>query len=323
MKKPPGYRWFRPETKAFIDEAAKLEGYSYLDWLHGYVYMRWPYLYISMATGEHRLIRFARPLLRLLEKMLIRQNGKKKEYENGGVRVKAADSGDKITFADTYHGKVVPLDAASQLVTIDREIELKDLENIIPYRRARDIIMRHPEHIAVLDCPCRAARDNPCLPLDVCLIIGEPFASSIIAHHPLRSRWITQKEALDILKAEHDRGHVHHAFFKDAMLGRFYAICNCCSCCCSAMQAHFHGIPMVASSGFVTQIDVSRCKSCLTCKAICPFHAIEEGDIPVVHSDACMGCGVCVSKCPEQAMMLVRDDCRPFPLILAEMEGRT
>jgi tRNA (Thr-GGU) A37 N-methylase len=26
--------------------------------------------------------------------------------------------------------------------------------------------------------------------------------------------------------------------YKDAMLGRFYAICNCCSCCCGAMQAH-------------------------------------------------------------------------------------
>jgi hypothetical protein len=25
--------------------------------------------------------------------------------------------------------------------------------------------------------------------------------------------------------------------YKDAMLGRFYAICNCCSCCCGAMEA--------------------------------------------------------------------------------------
>jgi hypothetical protein len=26
-------------------------------------------------------------------------------------------------------------------------------------------------------------------------------------------------------------------YYKDAMLGRFYAICNCCACCCGAMQA--------------------------------------------------------------------------------------
>ena len=35
------------------------------------------------------------------------------------------------------------------------------------------------------------------------------------------------------------------------MLGRFYAICNCCKCCCGAMQAHLNGVPMLASSGYV------------------------------------------------------------------------
>ncbi|HEU68467.1 MAG TPA: hypothetical protein ENN53_04535 [Candidatus Acetothermia bacterium] len=31
----------------------------------------------------------------------------------------------------------------------------------------------------MLECPCRAARESPCLPLDVCLVIGEPFASCV------------------------------------------------------------------------------------------------------------------------------------------------
>jgi hydrogenase maturation factor HypF (carbamoyltransferase family) len=44
-------------------------------------------------------------------------------------------------------------------------------------------------------------------------------------------------------------------YYKDAMLGRFYAICNCCSYCCGAMQAHQHGMPMLASSGHVAQVD--------------------------------------------------------------------
>jgi hypothetical protein len=38
-------------------------------------------------------------------------------------------------------------------------------------------------------------------------------------------------EALDLLRAEHERGHLHSAWFKDVMLNRFYAICNCCKCC--------------------------------------------------------------------------------------------
>lgn len=60
------------------------------------------------------------------------------------------------------------------------------------------------------------------------------------------------------------------------MLGRFYAICNCCSCCCGAMQAHRNGTPMLASSGFVATVEIERCVGCSLCTDVChayPFHA--------------------------------------------------
>jgi ferredoxin len=114
--------------------------------------------------------------------------------------------------------------------------------------------------------------------LDVCLVIGEPFAGFVIEHHPERARWITQGEAVEILEAEHERGHVHHAFFKDAMLERFYAICNCCSCCCGAMQAHRNGTPMLASSGYVAQVDNTLCIGCGDCEEYCQFHSISVQD---------------------------------------------
>jgi len=47
-----------------------------------------------------------------------------------------------------------------------------------------------------------------------CLVIGEPFASFVIEHHPQRARWITQEEAVQILKEEDERGHAHHAFLR-------------------------------------------------------------------------------------------------------------
>ena len=164
---------------------------------------------------------------------------------------------------------------------------------------------KDPDHIVLLDCPCRMARKDPCLPLDVCLIIGEPFAGFVAEHHARRSRWITQEEALEVLRAEHERGHVHHAFFKDAMLGRFYAICNCCSCCCGAMQATRSGVPMLASSGYVARLAPELCAGCATCEGYCQFGAITFSDGKSAVDDAkCMGCGVCVSHCPSQ---------RPFP----------
>jgi ferredoxin len=295
----------RPSTRAFIQEARRMPDYSFFDWLHGYVYGRWPYLYIGVGTGEHPLARILRPVARWLLKLF-------------GSEAERDSAAERVTFADTYHGKAVPLEAATQLVTVDEEIRLGDLERVIPYTRARDIVLKNPDHIVVLDCPCRVARSNPCLPLDVCLIVGEPFASFIVEHQPERSRWITPEEAVDILRAEDERGHVHHAFFKDAMLGRFYAICNCCACCCGAMQAHRQGTPMLASSGYRAQVDVDLCIACGSCIDFCQFDALSLVDVAVVDSDQCMGCGVCVPKCPQDALSLVRDSAQE-PLEIREL----
>jgi ferredoxin len=317
--------FLRSSTRAFIREGRRTPGYSLFDLLHGYVYAAWPYLYIGIGTGEHRLTRFLRPLAAWLERRSLLKLGT-------GDAPAALAAAEPRTFADTYHGKVVTLQSATQLVSVKQEISLLDLEHIVPYPIARDIILKNPDHIVALECPCRAARANPCLPLDVCLIIGEPFASFVAEHHGRRARWVAAGEAAEILRDEHGRGHVHHAFFKDAMLGRFYAICNCCACCCGAMQAQRNGVPMLASSGYVAQVDSDRCAACGECAAHCQFGAIRvngaaAGSAASAHVDrpACMGCGVCVSSCPAGAISLGRDPARPAPLeieqLLAEALG--
>jgi ferredoxin len=300
MKRKSWSDLVRPSTRAFAREARRTPGYSLFDWLHGYVYARWPYLYIGVGIGEHWLARVFELPGRWLSRLFL---------------PRPSDDSDGATFADTYHGKIVPLEAARQLVTVEEEIILTNLEQVIPYALARDIVLQKPDHIVVLDCPCRAVRSNPCQPLDVCLVVGEPFASFVAEHHPRRSRWIAPEEAVEILCAEHERGHVHHAFFKDAMLGRFYAICNCCACCCGAMQAWHHGTPMLASSGYVSHVAADLCVGCGICADFCQFGALSVDDgMVAVDITACMGCGVCVSKCPEKAILLVRDPTRGEPL---------
>lgn len=299
-------RIIHASTRAFYREGRKVPGYSLFDFLHGYVYSRWPYLYIGSATGA----RPAPPLFRAVARLGARIVGRKRRGSDPT----------RNPFADSYHGKVVPLDHAERLVTLAIDLERRGLEQVIPYPVARDIVLRHPDHIVALECPCRAGRESPCLPLDVCLIVGEPFASFIAEHHSTRSRWITQAEAVEILRAEHERGHVHHAFFKDAMLGRFYAICNCCSCCCGAMQAFAHGVPMLASSGYVVACERSLCATCALCTRACPFGALEISPSGLrISVDRCMGCGVCVSTCPREALRLVRDLSKPEPLDVREL----
>ena len=227
-----------------------------------------------------------------------------------------------MTFADGYHGKVMPLDKASKLITVNRPLRMPDLEQVIPYKRARDIILENPDHIAVLQCPCRAAQEKPCQPEDVCLVIGEPFAGFIVEHHPEKARWISQQEAVTIMEEEEKRGHVHHAFFKDAMLDRFYAICNCCSCCCGAINAHKNGTPMLASSGYVSTVDHEICIGCETCTEFCQFDAIKMfDDMANVDFEKCMGCGVCSSKCEQEAIHLRLEPAKGTPLDICVLQG--
>lgn len=287
-----------PSTRRFFEEARRTQ-LSWFDRLHGYVYARWTYLYIGIGIGEHPIARLLGPIVHALSP--------------GDRPVDPARS----TTADGYHGKVLPLEAARQLVRVQESIALGDLEHVIPYRLARELVLEDPDHIVALECPCRSARVEPCKPLDVCLIVGEPFASFTAEHHPGRARWITAGEAEHILEAEHGRGHVQHAFFKDAMLGRFYAICNCCPCCCGAMQAHRNGTPMLAASGYRAVVDLAGCSGCEACRDACPFDAILMQDaVPFPEPARCMGCGVCLSACTAGALSLVRDPQRGIPLEL-------
>ncbi len=273
--------------------------------MHGYIYARWIYHYIGIGTGEYRLAKLFWPAATLFSFLR-----------------KLFPQAKDISFADTYHGKVVSLDGARQLVTVDKPVKILDLEQVIPYARARDIILYNPDHIVVLDCPCRTVRPNPCSPKDVCLIIGDPFASFVHEHHPGNSRPISDKEALEILEAEHKRGHVHHAFFKEAVLNRFYAICNCCSCCCGAMQAMRNGTPMLASSGFVTRVDDEKCVHCGLCVSRCQFEALSIED-NTIHFDEskCLGCGVCVDICKKEARSMEAVPERGIPLEIHKLIG--
>lgn len=299
---------FKRSTREFFAEGRKLPDYSFFDMLHGYIYGRWTYLYIAIGTGQHPLAKKLAPLAGWFDRQLKRN--------------RVQDPQHYVSMADTYHGKALPLEAARQLVLVNEEINVPDLEQVIPYKRARSIILKNPDHIVALNCPCRSAKPNPCLPIDVCLVVGEPFASFVMDHNPGQARWITQQDAVAILEAEDQRGHVHHAFFKDAMLGRFYAICNCCACCCGAIHAHQNGTPMLASSGYVAHVDEDLCMGCADCVDHCQFGALSLGAMySQVNAEKCMGCGVCVEKCQVEALSLVRDPARGEPLeILALMD---
>jgi Pyruvate/2-oxoacid:ferredoxin oxidoreductase delta subunit len=304
-----------PSTKQFFQESQSNPKHSLGDFIHGYIYGRWIYFYISVARGRHPLTKILKPFFDFTTSVFPKPkvNSQSSTSKNNTA----------ITFADGYHAKVMPLNKASKLITVNKPINMPDLEQVIPYKRARDIILENPDHLAVLNCPCRAAQEKPCQPEDVCLVIGEPFTSFIVEHHPDKARRITQQEAVEIMEAEDERGHVHHAFFKDAMLDRFYAICNCCSCCCGAINAHRNGTPMLASSGYVSEVDHELCIGCGICSGFCQFDAIDMiAGLANIDFEKCMGCGVCSSKCEQEAITLKRDPAKGEPLDICALQGQ-
>ena len=314
LKKKPTH-FICPSTREFYQESRATKNHSLGDFVHGYIYGRWIYAYIGVAKGRHPLTKILGPLFRFVTFL----------FPKPKVNAGTAPAGNKtnITFADGYHGKVMPLDKASKLITVNKPLNMPDLEQVIPYKRARDIILKNPDHIAVLKCPCRAAQEKPCQPEDVCLVVGEPFASFIVEHHPDKTRWISQQDAVAIMEAEEDRGHVHHAFFKDAMLDRFYAICNCCSCCCGAINSHRNGTPMLASSGYVSEVDQDICIGCGMCSGFCQFDAIDMIDgLANVNFEKCMGCGICASKCEQEAIRFRLEPAKGLPLDICALQDQ-
>jgi ferredoxin len=252
-----------------------------LSTLHAYVYARWIKQYINV------LLYYIMPHLR--------PRGKR-------------------WLANHVHYKVLTKENAKSIITVNKNIPRRDLEQIIPYPMARDIVLNGPPDVVVFQCGCRQARGNSCQPIQVCMVIGQPFTDFVLEHHPKTSRRLTQPEALALLEAEHERGHLHSAWFKDVMLNRFYAICNCCKCCCIGVNAMVkYDIPMAASSGYVSEIS-EECNGCEQCVDYCHFEAISINERARVNYEKCMGCGVCESKCPIEAISLKRDPAKGEPM---------
>jgi len=224
---------------------------------------------------------------------------------------------------NTYHGKVLTTELAKSIVSIKEDIPRQDLGvKIIPYTRARDIVLNASPDIAITQCGCKELhheKGDPCKkigpPYMTCMLIGKPLTDFLLDHKPDLTRRITTDEALSLLEGFHEAGLVHTAWFKDCINDQFYVICNCCTCCCLGFEMMNLGIKQMVSSGYVAEVDHDACRGCETALDWCPFGAIRMIDNKSSTIwDRCMGCGVCVSKCPNNARSLEHDKRKGLPM---------
>lgn len=185
--------------------------------------------------------------------------------------------------------------------------------HILDYERASHII-EEATHIGLGMCYCRHKMSHagqPCAinaPWDVCLTFGNVARS--LAEHGQHARLIDKREAMDVLERSYAANLVQ---IGENVCETPAFICNCCGCCCEALQAAKKFSPMqpVATTNYMPKIS-EKCVGCGKCEKVCPVLAIsmsknsEGKDAAQVDHEICLGCGVCVRSCSKKAIELVR-----------------
>ena len=162
------------------------------------------------------------------------------------------------------------------------------------------------------NCYCRETQiihkniTNLDYPIRTCIHIGLGKDLHQIPYKSENIRKVSKKEIEDLLRKCDDLGLVHQLiFFPNPQF--YYVVCNCDPQYCIVLNGFLnHGSPQMVKSDFIADTDENLCINCGECENWCHFGArVMENDCLYFNSSRCFGCGICISKCPSNAIRLI------------------
>ena len=97
--------------------------------------------------------------------------------------------------------------------------------------------------------------------------------------------------------------------------------CACCSDCCGLLKM-FKAVPNPAeyvASNFSAAVNNDVCVGCTLCVKKCPMDAIViTNKMAVILYDRCIGCGVCTIACSVNAIELIKRSVESIPPMTVE-----
>jgi ferredoxin len=195
----------------------------------------------------------------------------------------------------------------------EQALSVENSLHVLDYERASYTI-ETAKNIGVSTCYCRHKKHHTggaCdAPLDICMTFSET-AESLSKYGYARK--IDKVEGMELLAQAKEHNLVQ---FGENAQNNVSFLCNCCGCCCEALQAarKFSFLNPVHTSNFLPSINELTCTGCSKCVEVCPVEAMSlvsandekkpKRKIAKLNVDRCLGCGVCVNTCKNSALLL-------------------